>query len=57
MHNVLSRQLRRLEIETKSSPEPIKWKNFLEVVSASYKSADQDRYLSERSLEISSKQS
>ena len=56
MHNVLSRQLRRLEIETKSSPEPIKWKNFLEVVSASYKSADQDRYLSERSLEISSKE-
>ena len=56
MHNVLSRQLSRLGINTESSPDPLVWGKFLEIISSAYKSADQDRYLAERSLEISSKE-
>ena len=56
MHNVLSRQLSRLGINTESSPDHLVWGKFLEIISSAYKNADQDRYLAERSLEISSKE-
>ena len=43
MHNVLSRQLSRLGINTESSPDTLVWGKLLEIISSAYKSADQDR--------------
>ena len=52
-HRVLQRQLRRLGLSPTTPPEPDQWQEFLSRVSAAYTEADDDRYLLERSLEIS----
>jgi diguanylate cyclase (GGDEF)-like protein/PAS domain S-box-containing protein len=54
LHNLLSRQLRRLGLETDQAPSTSAWREFLTKVSQSYAGVDQERYLSQRSLEISS---
>lgn len=54
LHNLLLRQLRRLGIGADESPTTPIWREFLARVSESYSDADQERYLSQRSLEISS---
>ncbi len=59
-HRLLVRQLRRLGLEPspefspESSLTPERWTRLLSVVSATYEQADNDRYLLERSLEVSS---
>ncbi|HEY8217711.1 MAG TPA: EAL domain-containing protein [Acidimicrobiia bacterium] len=52
-HRVLQRQLRRLGLSQGEPPSPEQWRDFLSRVSAAYIEADDDRYLLERSLEIS----
>jgi diguanylate cyclase (GGDEF)-like protein/PAS domain S-box-containing protein len=52
-HRVLRRQLRRLGLDADAAPDAEAWAEFLQHVSAVYTQADDDRYLLERSLEIS----
>ncbi|MBT0768543.1 EAL domain-containing protein [Kineosporia sp. J2-2] len=54
LHRLLVRQLRRLELDPQRPPAPEAWNRLLEQVSATYDQADNDRYLMERSLEVSS---
>ena len=56
MHRTLARQFKRLDLGVESTPDSIQWKRFIRLVDGTYKGSDQDRYLSERSLEISSKE-
>lgn len=56
MHRVLKRQLRRLGLSPTVHAQADTWEAFLEVVSAAYEQADEERYLTERSLEISSRE-
>lgn len=56
MHNILLRQLNRLNIDPESPPDLQAWKRLLENVDRAYQQADQDHYLLERSLAISSKE-
>jgi PAS domain S-box-containing protein len=56
MHSVLGRQLARLNLDELTAPEPSAWTDFLATVSAAYDGHDQDRYLLERSLTLSSKE-
>lgn len=53
IHPLLERQLKKLGIEG-DAPTPAQWAELLERVSSTYAQADQDRYMLERSLEISS---
>ncbi|GAA3628202.1 hypothetical protein GCM10022223_51930 [Kineosporia mesophila] len=53
-HRLLVRQLRRLSLDPQQQSAPESWARLLEVVSATYEQADKDRYLLERSLEVSS---
>ncbi len=55
MHPLLSRQLTRCGIEdADEAPSAAAWTAFLERVARTYKEADEERYLLERSLAISS---
>ena len=56
-HSVLRRQLRRLALDPQELPgdEGI-WRDFLDRVNNCYKQSDEDRYLIERSLELSSQE-
>lgn len=54
MHKILIRQLRRLLLEQDKAPTDEEWQAFLQQVDRTYGQADQDRYLLERSLAISS---
>ena len=54
MHRVLGRQLRKLGLEADQPPDPAAWEGFLALVDAVYANADQDRYLIERAMEVSS---
>ncbi|TME94205.1 MAG: EAL domain-containing protein [Chloroflexi bacterium] len=57
MHPLLSRQLKKLGIADSSvSPAPESWQELLRRVSQWYTDADQERYLLERSLNISSRE-
>jgi diguanylate cyclase (GGDEF)-like protein/PAS domain S-box-containing protein len=53
VHRVLLRQLRRLGVSPDAPPDLDRWSELLERVSAAYTEFDDDRYLLERSLEIS----
>ncbi|TFH33901.1 MAG: PAS domain S-box protein, partial [Anaerolineales bacterium] len=55
-HRLLQRQLRNLKIHLEHPPDEQSWPNFLERVERSYEEADNDRYLLERSLAISSRE-
>jgi PAS domain S-box-containing protein len=55
LHSLLTRQLKRCGIENvQDAPDAEAWVKFLERVDRAYKEADEERYLLERSLSISS---
>jgi diguanylate cyclase (GGDEF)-like protein/PAS domain S-box-containing protein len=54
VHGLLARQLRRLGLSEDRAPGSDEWQAFLRRVSSAYNDGDHDRYLLERSLEISS---
>jgi PAS domain S-box-containing protein len=57
MHRLLERQLKRLGLQAESAPSDDQvWQQLLERISRIYEEADQDRYLEERSLSISSRE-
>ncbi|MEM9775301.1 MAG: ATP-binding protein [Chloroflexota bacterium] len=56
MHKVLARQLKRIRLNEGELPNEAQWQRLLESVSRAYTQADQDRYLTERSLAISSEE-
>ncbi|MCI0713539.1 MAG: hypothetical protein L0154_25510 [Chloroflexi bacterium] len=57
LHSMLKRQLEQLNItDTSNPPDAVAWLLLLERISKSYTEAEQDRYLIERSLEISSQE-
>lgn len=53
LHPLLTRQLRRLQIDSGKAPEPHQWTSLLERVSCAYDETDRDRYTLERSIEVS----
>jgi signal transduction histidine kinase len=56
-HRLLDRQLRKLGLTNgPSPPSPAAWSALLDRISATYAEADEDRYLLERSLSISSRE-
>ncbi|MCB0873548.1 MAG: diguanylate cyclase [Thermoleophilia bacterium] len=54
MHPLLKRQLKRIGADAVTPPDPAAWAMLLERVSAAYREGEDERYLLERSLEISS---
>ena len=57
MHDILQRQLKRAELSADSAPtDKNAWAAFLKDVDQIYAQSDQDRYLLERSLEVSSRE-
>lgn len=57
IHKLLTRQLKRLELGFTKLPQDMEqWQLFLNRVSQAYEESDQERYLLERSLQISSKE-
>jgi PAS domain S-box-containing protein len=57
MHSVLARQLKRHGIGPSAAPtDPQPWSALLESIDHAYQQADQDRYLLERSLALSSEE-
>ena len=55
-HRLLERQLKKLGLtDQRQPPNAEVWQRFLERISRAYTAADQDRYLIERSLSISSR--
>ncbi len=56
MHRLLSRQLRKLGLDGSSPPNPQQWAKLLTRIDSVYTQIDQDRYLLERSLAISSQE-
>jgi diguanylate cyclase (GGDEF)-like protein len=55
-HRSLLRQLRRLRLDPATPPDGERWLDLLRQVSTSYRDADEDRYLLERSVEVSSQE-
>jgi PAS domain S-box-containing protein len=57
MHKLLLRQINRYDLDVNSLPtDQEQWKNFIERINNSYIEADQERYLLERSMDISSRE-
>ncbi len=56
IHRLLKRQLKKLKLDADHPPDIREWRAFLEGVKRSYEEADNDRYLLERSLAISSRE-
>jgi diguanylate cyclase (GGDEF)-like protein/PAS domain S-box-containing protein len=56
MHRLLKRQLERLGLSSATLPDAGLWRQLLERISASYSQSDEARQLSERSMEISSRE-
>lgn len=56
LHSLLNRQLKKSRIDEQTCPESEQWQDFLERVNRAYTEADQERYLIERSLMISSQE-
>ncbi|HTD50667.1 MAG TPA: diguanylate cyclase, partial [Acidimicrobiia bacterium] len=55
-HGLLARQMRRLKIDARHGVDATQLGALLERVTRTYEAADQDRYLIERSLEVSSRE-
>ena len=53
-HKTLAKQLSRLGLNEENIPDKAAWAEFVRTVNRSYKAHDEDRYLLERSLEVSS---
>ena len=56
VHRLLERQLRKLGLDPSQGPATDLWAEFLEQISQTYIDADEDRYLMERSLTVSSRE-
>ena len=56
LHGLLQRQLRRLNLDAATPPAAEGWAALLDRVSRAYQESDQDRYLMERSQELSSRE-
>src|SRR5262249_44365688 len=56
MHRLLKRQIERLGLDAEAPPSASLWQRLLERVSAYYHQSDEARQLSERSLEIASRE-
>ena len=56
LHPVLQRQLKKLGLLVSVPPDAKDWARFLEHLDRSYRDYDQDRYLVERSLVVSSEE-
>jgi len=56
MHKLLARQLKKLQLDEGLLPGGDAWQGFLQLVESSYQAADQDRYILERSLTLSSEE-
>jgi diguanylate cyclase (GGDEF)-like protein/PAS domain S-box-containing protein len=56
LHRLLKRQLERLGLTSATLPDAGLWTRLLERISASYSQSDEARQLSERSMEISSRE-
>ena len=56
IHPTLARQLAKAGAHAAAPPTPSAWASLLERVSRTYQDADQDRYLVERSLAVSSRE-
>lgn len=54
LHNLLVRQIQRIGADDQTPPTIENWKKFLNYVSNAYTEAEQDHYLIERSIEVSS---
>jgi signal transduction histidine kinase/CheY-like chemotaxis protein len=54
LHPTLRRQLKRLGLDESAPPDQENWSEFLARVQASYSGHDEDRYMLERSLQVSS---
>ena len=54
LHPLLTRQLRRVGVSSDKVPDATRWSEVLAAVSRAYRAADEDRYIMERSLELSS---
>lgn len=56
MTRLLERQLHKLGLNHQQPPSAVDWRLFLDAVGASYRDADRNRYLLERSLSLSSRE-
>ena len=56
MHPTLNRQLKRVGLSEEIPPNPDQWRHLLDSINDAYQAADNDRYLTERSLSISSRE-
>ena len=56
MHPLLRRQLRRAGLDPQAAPDRESWAAFLERVDAFYRQSEEDRYLLERSMQLSSEE-
>lgn len=54
MHKLLNLQLKKLQLSESQAPTQLQWEDLLKRVAQSYAGFDEDRFLLERSLEISS---
>ncbi len=54
MHNLLKRQLKKNGLSLDTFPNATNWRHLLDSINKSYEQADQDRYVLERSLSLSS---
>ena len=55
-HDLLKRQLRRIGLNESQAPSLDQWQKFLERVNKAYEDTDQERYLHEISIEVSSRE-
>ena len=56
MHRLLKRQIERLGLNPAAAPNIPLWKQFLDRVNATYVQSDEARHLSERSMDLSSRE-
>lgn len=54
LHKILSRQLKRIGLSLNQPPSMEQWQEFLQRVNRHYQGVDEERYMLERSLKISS---
>jgi len=56
IHRLLSRQLSKIQLNLDNPPSLVQWREFISRVNKTYQEADQERYLLERSMDISSRE-
>jgi diguanylate cyclase len=56
LHRILARQLRRLNLAPECSPSPEGWRRLLDLLSTTYDETEADRYILERSIEVSARE-